>query len=310
MVYGADITRPEQRGLLAINKGDLALLFDMDLRRLIGPFEVTTNLYYIDTSFWRNSRWHYVIGLEPASYDVGVIQGRGLLDLVIERGKLSLRDTMSIISYWIHTLILDEAKGILEGFLDNASFKNLESLAREDYSVKNIESSIEWTRKAKPMKNHVCLVVNHKSRIPEYALEASLILDRGFTGKLLPTQNYRLATGVYVYSNRFLDTLLFSEDPLWLSVIEVKTRINNKRDFDHALEQVSYYAYTISRAFNISANRIQPRVVTSYINPSIDLEDTIESKASTYGLRDDLYRIHEVEPSCAEGSIHVKSINH
>ena len=86
MAYGADISRPEQRGLLSARKGDIALIFDMENRRLIGPFVVWTEPFYTKETLWPNTRWNFVIGLRPSSIKIGVVEGGRLTDLIVGGG--------------------------------------------------------------------------------------------------------------------------------------------------------------------------------------------------------------------------------
>ena len=307
MAYGADITRPEKRGLLAARRGNIALLFDIDERRLIGPFHIShisTDPHNIPASLWSNARWRHVVGLEPLSLQVGIVEGRSLLDLVIERGRLSLRDPMSLITYWIHTLVLDEASSILTGFLDKAEFTSLENLAADKYHVETSRSPVEWIERARPLEDYICESIrNNKSRYyPEYILEASLALDKSYTNKLTLPLHPHYATGVYVYSNRFLDLALYSRSPEWFTVIEVKQKIENSESLAGALEQASYYAYSISKASRIPPNRIQPVIVTQHVNRQLDLYWHIAKVSGVYGLRADLYTLIEVGINCTGGT--------
>lgn len=310
MAYGADITRPEQRGLLAARRGDIALLFDIDERRLIGPFRISTDPRNIATSLWSNSRWRHVIGLEPLSLQVGVLEGRSLLDLVIERGRLSLRDPMSLITYWIHTLLLDEANSVFTGFLDKAGYTSIDNLAITKYNTRTSRSKAKWLEESRPLEDYICGSIRNSTGryYPEYILEASLTLDKSFTNNLTLPLHPHYATGVYVYSNRFLDIALYSRSPEWFTVIEVKQKIENSESLAGALEQVSYYAYSISKAFRIPPSRIQPVIVTQHINQQLDLNQHITKASRVYGLRADLYTIIEASINCtSEGTPKITS---
>ena len=250
------------------------------------------------------------MGLEPLSLQVGIVEGRSLLDLVIERGRLSLRDPMSLITYWIHTLVLDEASSILTGFLDKAEFTSLKNLAADKYHVETSRSPVEWIERARPLEDYICESIrNNKSRYyPEYILEASLALDKSYTNKLALPLHPHYATGVYVYSNRFLDLALYSRSPEWFTVIEVKQKIENSESLAGALEQASYYAYSISKAFRIPPNRIQPVIVTQHINRQLDLYWHIAKVSGVYGLRTNLYMIVEASINCtSEGTPKISS---
>ncbi len=46
LVYGADVRRPEQRGLLSVREDDILFIYDIDRRLLIGPFRAAGEVLY------------------------------------------------------------------------------------------------------------------------------------------------------------------------------------------------------------------------------------------------------------------------
>ncbi|MCE4625214.1 MAG: hypothetical protein F7C35_05040 [Desulfurococcales archaeon] len=305
MAYGADISRPEQRGLLSARKGDFALLFDMENRRLMGPFIVRTGPFHTSDTLWPNTKWNFVIGLKPSSIKIGVVEGRRLTDLIVERGRLSLRDPMTLITYWIHTVIYEEAQNFFEGFMDSATFISLDNLLK----LYNVNTTSRWTPTREgdiALDKYVCnsleSLENTKKlfrSIPEYLIEASIARDTDFASSLIPAPNTSLiATGVYVYSRRYLDIAVYSSKPTWFAVIEVKRALQRDRELRSSVDQVSYYVYSLRKAFKLAKNRIYPIIVSLKVERGLNIPDTVRQIADHYDLRPDLYSLLEIRIKC------------
>ncbi|HIE14795.1 TPA: hypothetical protein EYP70_05940 [Candidatus Bathyarchaeota archaeon] len=58
-LYGADISRPEQRPLCNSKPGDLVFIWNIDERSLYGPFEIASPLFYDDEEVGWTKNWPY-----------------------------------------------------------------------------------------------------------------------------------------------------------------------------------------------------------------------------------------------------------
>ena len=60
----------------------------------------------------------------------GYTQGRQLLDLIVDVGRMSVRDPAALSTYWIYTLTISEANDMLDSFLERARFSYKEIISK------------------------------------------------------------------------------------------------------------------------------------------------------------------------------------
>lgn len=69
---------------------------------------------------------------------IGYVKGKKLLDLIVEAGKLSLRDRYTIDSYWVNTLLASEAESVFREVLRTSRVQEPKSPSREIYGIKKV----------------------------------------------------------------------------------------------------------------------------------------------------------------------------
>jgi len=317
LTYGADISRPEQRGLLAARKGDIALLYDMDNGRLIGPFIIESDIIYSEEKIWEKT-WPFRILLRPALVKIGTIQKKELLDLIMDVGKVSLRDPSTLNTYWINPLIMKEAKDFLDEFLNRARFISYEKLL-ELYRLKTLKP---WNpKKVLKIREYICskLSASHTSASPrEWLIEAALSYSENFSKELIGlSDEILIANGIYVYNKRFLDILISTADVSSVVLLEIK-RVLDRKQAKTAVSQVSYYAYSLSRGLSIPLHKIFPGIIywiQRHERNAGASEDSIteaimkfveDIAVATYGIRKDKFFVAKVNAECKNGAIMVK----
>jgi hypothetical protein len=301
LVYGADVHRPEQRGLLSLEEGDIAFLYDIANRRLIGPFRVRGDIFYSSERLWEKE-WPFRVSLEPAGSKVGVLEGRRLLDALIASARLSLRGPSALEQYWIHPIILSEASNLYRNFVENASYKSLEAVG-ELYGVQVKAAS--GVGGGESLWRRACADLTRGSS--EWPIEA-LVTRKLYRRLITPLEPMVRINGLYVYYRRYVDAVIINAAGE-VVVAEVKKSIGSEDDLRKAVDQAMYYSYAISKGFNISESLIYPVVVVaSPIREQVRREAprVIEEASSKYNLRADKASVVEVKAYCSDGNLEYK----
>lgn len=305
MVYGADATRPEQRGILAVSEGDLIFLYDINKRMIIGPFYAVSDVYYAKLDLWPDKKWDFIVPLDTLIAKIGVVKGRKLLDLIVETGKLSLRDRATLDTYWINTILASEAELFIEKFYELAVFYNMREFLQDYYKIERSSGvfSLPDGKEGISIASFICNEIKRKRHLPEWILEASLVAVYNPAMRLVGDPNAIKATGVYLYSGKFLDVVYLTHDS-FNAIIEVKNNIN-KRVLNQAMDQVAYYAYSMSKGLNLPSHKLIMAIVFSE-KSSTRLERIEEEfkrlkvmKAEVYGLRSDLFVLARINLACS-----------
>lgn len=307
LIYGANARRPEQRGILAVSENDIILLYDSGTRTLMGPFTATRRVYYTDTELWPNKDSKFIVPLEPLLGKTGYVKGKKLLDLIVEARKLSLRDRYTIDSYWVNTLLAGEAESVLEKFYELAEFKNLNILANEIYGIKKVAQPEVPGRSIEEV---LCdeILKSKSRRLSEWVYEAALVTKNIVARKIVGDPFALRAAGVFLYSRKYLDVIYLTDDK-FNAVIEVKEGID-RNSLVGAVDQASYYTYSISKGLGLSKDRLLTVVVygRSTISDSEvarNFERLAVEKAREYGLREDLFIASRLNLQCANGKLEV-----
>jgi len=166
LVYGADVRRSEQRGLLSLEDNDVVFLYDISNRRLIGPFRIWGDIFYNSERLWEKE-WPFRVRLKPVGPKIGVLEGRRLLDTLIASARLGLREPSALEQYWVHPIILSEASDLYRNFVENASYKSLEAIRRL-YGVQ--AESVRDAGKGESLWRRACIDVSEGSS--EWPIEA------------------------------------------------------------------------------------------------------------------------------------------
>ena len=298
LLFAANAKRPEQRGILSVRAGDPVLLFDIDKRALIGPFTAATSIYYSTEGPW-TGRWDFLLNLEPGSIKVGVLSGRELLDLVLGKGTLSIRDISALETYWVHTLVLNEAREILAGFLASATYTRLVDLASQ-YGISSIRDARIG---GKPLTSLIREEFLRGGRPPEWVIEAAVTLDLELVKKLAGIASEPVvANGIYLYMRKYLDISAFSPGGELAAIVEVKAPRDARSvesEIFKAIEQVSYYAYSVSRGLEIPIENITPAIAyyarSAHHLSKGRLKQEVEKAASTYGVREDRFTVLRIK---------------
>jgi hypothetical protein len=203
LVYGADVHRPEQRGLLSLENGDIVFLYDIGNRRLIGPFRVRGEIFYSSERLWEKE-WPFRVRLEPAGPKVGVLEGRRLLDTLIASARISLREPSALEQYWIHPIILSEASNLYKNFVENASYKSLETV-RELYGIQ--ARAARDATEGESLWRRACIDLSNGSS--EWPIEA-LVTRVLYKHLIAPLEPMVRVNGLYVYYRRYVDAVVIN----------------------------------------------------------------------------------------------------
>ncbi|MEB3787207.1 MAG: hypothetical protein GSR78_00465 [Desulfurococcales archaeon] len=306
MVYGANARRPEQRGILSVSPGDIILLYDIDRRMLIGPFKAVDSVAratLLPWPEWSKHNWNFIVGFEPLFTKIGVLQGRGLLDLIVDAGRLSLRDRSALEAFWVNTLIAGEAAGFFNGFLSRARFQSLDKLVIEYYNTRPRQRpEIE----AASLPGIVCseIQAGRRGGLGEWVVEAALIASSDAPRLTVGDPNATRAAGVYLYGRRFLDVVYLGRYGV-NAVVEVKREIRGGSDLEAAVDQAAYYGYSLARGLGIPQETLQVIVAFTMSPLSAERLSSLFSgyareKSLEYGLRDDMFTLARVEVVCPQ----------
>ncbi len=302
LVYGANARRPEQRGILGVSRGDIVLLYDTGKRMLIGPFIARGDVYYSETRLWSGHDWCFVVPLRPLMGKVGYLGGKKLLDLIVEAGKLSLRDRYTIDTYWINTLLAGEAESVLEKFYELAVFETLNALAMREYGVKNI---VMDKPRGEPIEDTICreLRSSRPGTVGEWIYEAALVITDEAARELVGDAEAVRATGVFLYARRYLDVIYLS-DKMFNAVIEVK-KSGEREDLAKAIDQASYYTYSITKGLGLPKEKTWTIIALGKTTPGIaeEFKRLVKKKSNEYGLREDMFMLIEIELKCRDNKI-------
>lgn len=306
LVYGANITRSEQRGLLSAEEGDTILLYDIDKRILMGPFRAASPILYSTDSLWGEGKWPFRIRLEPYQAKIGVLRGRPLLDLLLEAGRLSLREPSALETYWIHPLILDEARALFEGFLDRAYYLSRKRLLYEHYSVKESLDIWEPPNDSLRFEDVICDYVTkeYDRKRQDWIIEALIPKSQTTRSRLSPpARQVRSVTGLYLYYRRYLDVAFYTSSG-YVSIIEVK----KYSKLEEGLDQLLYYTYALSMGFRIRKERIIPILAVhgkrgrASQGTAERVRKIINKLSEHYGLPSDRITVVSVDPICERGN--------
>ncbi|MCE4618630.1 MAG: hypothetical protein F7C37_04220 [Desulfurococcales archaeon] len=305
LTYGANARRPEQRGILGVSEDDLVLLYDSGTRTLMGPFTARRGVYYTEVELWSKKDWKFIVPLDPLMGKIGYVKGKKLLDLIVEAGKLSLRDRYTIDSYWVNTLLASEAESVLEKFYELAEFKNLSLIAKEIYGIKKVR---QLEIPGRSIEEVLCEEIRKSKsrRLGEWIYEAALVTKSTIAKRIVGDHNAVRAAGVFLYSRRYLDVVYLTDDR-FNAVIEVKEGID-RNSLEGAVDQASYYTYSISKGLGLPRDRLLTVVVygrstVSDSEVARSFEKLAVEKAREYGLRDDLFVASRLDLHCVDGKL-------
>jgi hypothetical protein len=279
LLYGADVSRNDQRSLGNVKPGDLAMMWVPETKSLYGVFEIQDRIFYDEKDLGWTKSWPYRCRLELWDGYLRTIpdEHKAKLMSFVSRELVTLNDLTNLGGY-IHSLLYDEGMKLLSFFLANSEMKTPLSVF-PDFGTKT----------AQP-KTPVDFASRISSEMPEYILEMYLLQNPSkleeIVGKGI-SETYNMLFG---YQNRYLDLMTVHEDEngnsFKTTVIELKAGRFDEKDLERALDELSSYIFWISDQMkkgklNGSPDSIYGMLVLPHIDDS--LKKLFIERARFYG---------------------------
>lgn len=247
LVYGANAKRPEHRAICNVKPRDIVFIYVMEQRSLYGPFVAIQRMFESDEDIgWkldgRPANWPHRVPLRPWSPKLGVLRGPGLLELFssLRSSLLTIKDISDLHRRYLNTLLLDEARELLNAFIEQCSWLDPREII-SDFGT--------HPHRGQPVDAATLLRrYSTRSRVPEYLVELFLLQNIGSLEELVGAHISEVYNQVYVYQDRFLDILTihrYGERIMKATVIEVKAQLSEKA-LEAAAEELCHYMYSIA----------------------------------------------------------------
>lgn len=238
LLYGADVSRNDQRSLGNVKPGDLALIWVPETKLLYGVFEIQNRIFYDTTDIGWTKLWPYRCRLKLWDGFLRTIKDEQKAKLMsfVSRELVTLNDLTNLGGY-IHSLLYDEGTRLMNFFLANSEMEVPSS------AFPNFGSQAE-------ISPQICDFATRISpNMAEYNLEMYLLQYRQKLEELVGSDISELYNMLFGYQRRYLDIMTVHTDecgrPFKTTVIELKTGLN-PTSMDRALDELSSYMFWIS----------------------------------------------------------------
>lgn len=280
-VYGADVSRPEQRGIANAKKGDLALIWVYEDKTLYGVFEIEDRMFFDETDLGWQGKWHYRFPFKLWDRYLHWIpdEMKPRLMSFIGNNMTTIKDTSDFNTRFINTLLYEEGSRMLKFFLENSTKCNPESFNDEFASQKARNKYVDFVDRLTAPK------------IREYVLESYLLQNLNLLEELLGSGITELYNQIFVYAKRFMDIMAIHRDAdgniLKTTVLELKMK-SNKKSIAKAIDELSHYLYWVSEKVvqnkeNVFGILLSPRARVR--SPHTDFfTRTVENTVKLFGI--------------------------
>ena len=238
-IYGADVSRSEQRGIANVKRGDLALIWVYEDKTLYGIFEVEDRMFFDEVDLGWKGKWHYRFPFKLWDGYLRWIphESKPKLMSFISDSMTTINDTSDFHTRFVNTLLYDEGSRMLKFFLDTSTKCSPKSFNPE-FADKRIR------RKHIDFRDRLAL-----ARTKEYVLESYLLQHLEQLEELVGSGITELYNQIFVYAKRFMDIMAIHRDAdgniLKTTVLELKTN-SNKASIAKALDELSHYLYWVN----------------------------------------------------------------
>jgi len=237
-IYGADVKRPEQRGIANAKNGDLALIWVYEDKTLYGIFEIENRMFFDETDLGWRGRWPYRL---PFKLWDGYLhwvpeESKPKLMSFISNNMTTINDTSDFNTRFINPLLYGEGSRTLKFFIETSIRCNPRSFNPEFASQIMRKKPIDFKDRLSAAK------------LQEYVLESYLLLHSEQLDKILGSGITELYNQLFVYAKRFMDIMAIHRDAngniLKTTVLELKTD-SGKASIAKALDEISHYIYWV-----------------------------------------------------------------
>ncbi len=238
LLYGADVSRNDQRSLGNVKPGDLALIWVPETKLLYGVLEIQNRIFYDETDIGWTKLWPYRCGIKLWDGFLRTIKDEQKARLMsfVSRELVTLNDLTNLGGY-IHSLLYNEGTKLLRFFLANSEME--------------VPSSVfpEFGSHATVFPIRFDFASRLSSDMAEYKLERYLLQYHQKLEELVGPGISELYNMLFGYQRRYLDimTIHVDEDgnPFKTTVIELKTSLT-QRSMERALDELASYMFWIS----------------------------------------------------------------
>ena len=240
LLYGADVSRNDQRSLGNVKPGDLALIWVPDDKLLYGVFEVQDRVFYDETDIGCTGVWSYRCRLKLWDGYLRFVpdQFKAKLMSFVSRELVTLTDLTNLGGY-IHSLLYDEGAKLLDFFLANSEARPPTSVV-PDFG----------TQVAPPLAaKDFSLGLSRASKLAEYELEMYLLQRLDKLEEVVGSGVSEVYNMLFGYQRRYLDIMTVHRDednrPFKTTILELKMDLNQSK-IETALDELSSYMFWIS----------------------------------------------------------------
>jgi len=238
LLYGADVSRPEQRSLGNVKPGDLALIWVPEIKQLYGVFEIQDRIFHDTADVGWTKTWPYRCRMKLWDGFLRTIKDEQKAKLMsfVSRELVTLNDLTNLGGY-IHSLLYCEGVKLLDFFLANSEM--------------DVPSTVipNFSQQAHGPINPLDFTTRMTADMTEYNLEMYLLQHHQKLEELVGTGISELYNMLFGYQRRYLDIMTVHMDelgrPFKTTVIELKTGLNDER-MKRAMDELASYMFWIS----------------------------------------------------------------
>lgn len=275
-IYGADVSRSEQRGIANAKRGDLALIWVYEDKTLYGIFEIEDRMFFDEIDLGWKGKWHYRFPFKLWDGCLHWIPDKSKPKLMsfISNSMITINDTSDFNTRYINTLLYEEGSQMLKFFLETSIKRNPKSFNPE-FASKRIR------------KKHI----NFRDRLTlaktrEYVLESYLLQHLEQLEELVGSDITELYNQIFVYAKRFMDIMAIHRDAngniLKATVLELKTN-SNRASIAKALDELSHYVYWVRDKVVHSKENVFG-ILLSPVSKSSNIDFFREESAKLFGM--------------------------
>jgi len=278
-IYGADVSRSEQRGIANAKKGDLALIWVYEDKTLYGIFEIEDRMFFDEIDLGWKGKWHYRFPFKLWDGYLHWIpdESKPKLMSFISNNMITINDTSDFNTRYINTLLYEEGSRMLKFFIETSTKCNPKSFNPKFATQKIRKKCVDFRDRLTSAKTK------------EYVLESYLLQNLEQLEELVGSGITELYNQIFVYAKRFMDIMTIHRDAdgniLKTIVLELKTN-SNKASIAKALDELSHYIYWVrEKAVQNEANVFG--ILLSPISKSSDIDffrENAEKSAKLFGI--------------------------
>ena len=239
------MSRPDQRGIGNVKKGDLALIWVYEDRNLYGIFEILDRIFYDETDIGWRGKWYYRFPFRLWDNYLRFIPDNRKTKLMsfISKEMTTLTDTSDFNQRYVNALLYSEGTKTLRFFVGNSVMCVPEAFFSRFGQLRTVKPPIDFRQK----------IVSTK-RLAEYVLELFLLQYPQKLNELLGSGISELYNQIFVYANRFMDILVVHRDDhgklCKATIVELKSK-SNQQGIQKGVEELLHYMYWISDKLEI-----------------------------------------------------------